>query len=114
MASVKGAKAQSKNGMANKDSAIGGHSGDYKPETGIQLPKAQAELKADKNLAADPCESYVKELVASVQERILCFLKGQLAVGGFNPSGTLQQQQPLKINGSGTLQTTKEHWQWEN
>jgi len=49
-----------------------------------------------------------------VQERILCFLKGPLAVGDLNPSGTLQQQQPLKIDGSGTLQTTKEHWRWEN
>ena len=58
MASVKGAKAQSKDsmanqdsaieaksksGMANEDSAIGEHSGDSKPETGIQLPKTWAK-----------------------------------------------------------------------
>ena len=71
-------------------------------------------LKADKHSPCDPCEMYVDTLVKTVQERLLIRLKGKPAVGGINLTGTLQQQEPLTIDGSGTLQTTKEHWRWEN
>ena len=83
-------------------------------ELRTNIPKAWAELKADKNSASEPCEVYVNELVQSVQERLRILLTGTSAIGGIDLKGTLQQQEPLRIDGTGTLQTTKEHWRWEN
>ena len=40
--------------------------------------------------------------------------KSSSAVGGINLQGTLDQQEPLQIDSKGQLQTTKEHWRWEN
>ena len=76
--------------------------------------KAWASLKADKNDPCDPCETYAGLLVPSVEERLVKLLRGEPAVGGINLTGTLQQQEPLTIDATGTLQTTKEHWRWEN
>ena len=76
--------------------------------------KAWAALKADKNDPCDPCETYVGLLAPSVEERLVKLLQGEPAVGGINLTGTLQQQKPLTIDATGTLQTTKEHWRWEN
>ena len=68
----------------------------------------------DKNYASEAFEDYVNVLVQSVQERLLILLAGTPAIGGIDLKGTLQQQEPLKMNGTATLQTTTEHWHWEN
>jgi hypothetical protein len=86
-----------------RDSAVG-------EET---LPKAWAALKADKNIP-QLCETYVLLLVQSVEERLVQFLEGTPEAGGISLVVPLQQQAPLKIDGGGELQTTKEHWRWEN
>ena len=85
------------------DSAVGGET----------LPKAWAALKADKN-TPQPCETYFQLLVQSVEERLVQILRGTPEAGGIGLVGLLQQQVPLKIDGGGELQTTKEHWRWEN
>ena len=86
------------------DSAVGEESG----------PKAWAALKAGKNDLCESCEAYIRLLAPSVEERLVKLLRGVPAVGGINLTGTLQQQAPLTIDATGTLQTTKEHWRWEN
>ena len=80
------------------------------------VPKSWAELAADRSGHIQPCEQYVVELVESVRQRLLAFLKGkEPAVGGINLVGTLEQQEPLHIDSAaGPLHTTKEHWRWEN
>ena len=77
-----------------------------------RVPKGWAELVRDKNSQCDTCETYIKDLMASVRERLPTLLKN--VAGGINLQGTLEQQEPLQIDSKGQLQTTKEHWRWEN
>ena len=74
-----------------------------------------AELKENKNeTKCLPCETYFAMLVMSVDERTITLLQGAPAVGGINLEGTLHQQPPLTMETTGFMQTTKEHWRWEN
>ena len=79
----------------------------------VTVPKAWAALKADKN-TPQLCETYFQLLVQSVEEHLAQLLRGTPEAGGISLVGPLQQQAPLKIDGGGELQTTKEHWRWEN
>ena len=90
-------------GDIQKDPAIGG----------IILPKAWAEIKADKN-APEPCETYLDMLVQSVEERLVHALSGKQEAGGIKLVGALQDQQPTKIDNRGQISTTIEHWRWSN
>ena len=102
-------------GMASQEDAGNGEGSGTDSAIGEVLGlKAWAELKADTKSPCDPCEIYVELLVASVEERLVILLQGGPAVGGINLKGTLQQQEPLTIDATGQLQTTKEHWRWEN
>ena len=76
--------------------------------------KSWTALKSDKNGPCDTCETYFGMLVMSVEERLVKLLQGEPAVGGVSLKGCLYQQAPLTIDGGGQLQTTKEHWRWEN
>ena len=76
--------------------------------------KAWAALKADTKSPCDSCEVYAEQLLSFLEERLLILLQGEPAVGGMNLRGTLQQQEPLTIDSIGQLQTTEEHWRWEN
>ena len=49
-----------------------------------------------------------------MQARLITLLQCDPAAGGISLTGTLQTLQPLKIDDIGALQTTKEHWRWEN
>jgi hypothetical protein len=73
-----------------------------------------SSLKSDKNEPCETCETYLAMLVMSVDKRLAKLLKGLSAVGGVTLQGSLHQQSPLTIDGGGELQTTKEHWRWEN
>ena len=90
--------------VASEDSAVG-------DEQGL---KSWTALKSDKNEPCDTCETYLGMLVMSVEERLVKLLQGEPAVGGVSLKGCLYQQAPLTIDGGGQLQTTKEHWRWEN
>ena len=61
-----------------------------------------------------PCESYVSEMAPSVQARLITLLQRGPAAGCISLTGALQKLQALKIDDTGTLQATKEHWRWEN
>ena len=80
----------------------------------VPLPNAWADFKADNRFPSDSCETYFRLLVQSVDRRLVAKLQGAPEAGGINLRGTLQQQAPLTIDGGGQLQTTKEHWRWEN
>ena len=91
-------------GLASGDSAVG-------EELGL---KAWTELKADRNEPCETCETYLGMLVMSVEERLVKLLQGKPAVGGVDLRGSLHQQAPLTMESGGSLQTTKEHWRWDN
>ena len=59
-------------------------------------------------------EKYIEDVVASVRDRLPMLLRCSSEVGGISLDGTLAQQEPLQIGSEGRLQTTKEHWRWEN
>ena len=99
---------------ATEDSAVGevSHSAVGDKERGL---KSWAELlKGDSNETAETCEDYLSKLVVSVEERLLKLLQGSPAVGGVALVGSLHQQAPLTMDDGGSLQTTKEHWRWDN
>jgi hypothetical protein len=76
--------------------------------------RSWAELKADRNVPCYTCEEYLAMLVRSVDDRLVQLLRREPAVGGVSLQGALYQQAPLTIDGDGRLQTTKEHWRWDN
>ena len=91
-------------GPPSLDSAVG-------EELGL---KAWTELKTDRGELRETCETYLGKLVKSVEERLVKFLQGEPAVGGVDLKGRLLEQGPLTMESDGFLQTTKEHWRWEN
>ena len=91
-------------GPPSLDSAVG-------EELGL---KAWTELKTDRGEPPETCETYLGKLVISVEEGLVKFLQGEPAVGGVDLKGRLLEQGPLTMESDGFLQTTKEHWRWEN
>ena len=76
--------------------------------------RSWSSLVSDRNGPCDTCETYFAMLVMSAEERLAKVLKALPATCGVTLQGSLQQQAPLTIDGGGKLQTTKEHWRWEN
>ena len=91
-------------GPASPDSAVG-------EELGL---KSWTALKADRNEPGQTCETYLEMLVKSVEMRLIKILQRMPAVGGIDLKGSLQEQAPLTMESGGALQTTKEHWRWDN
>ena len=94
---------------------------DSDDDEGGQMSKSEHNRRAAVGAMGDrwcqPCEQYIAEVVRSVRMRLCAFLKRQPAVGGIPlfKGTSLEQQEPSKIDDiKGGLQTTKEHWRWEN
>ena len=99
------AVAEVNDAAGSKDSAVGEE---------VTLPRSWVALKADRNEPCETCEQYFGKLVPSVEDRLVKLLQGKPAVGGVDLKGSLQQQAPLTMESGGSLQTTKEHWRWDN
>ena len=54
------------------------------------------------------------KIVKEVHSKLPVALKRLSAIGGFTFKGTLQEQEPLQVDGKGQLQTVREHWRWSN
>ena len=79
--------------------------------------KSWAAMVSEPNVESGTCEVYAMNMVSSVKTRISEFLKQAPAAGGISLLGTLEQQQPLEIDGKsnvGSLSTYKENWRWPN
>ena len=62
----------------------------------------------------EPCEEHLKKIVEAVHVLLPAYLGEKAAVGGLKFEGTLEEQEPLKIDDKGVLSTIKEHWRWDN
>ena len=78
------------------------------------LPKSVGRINSRQKSPCDPCETYFGVLAPSVESRLVAKLRGAPEAGGIDMQGALQQQAPLTMDVVGQLQTTKEHWRWDN
>ena len=73
-----------------------------------------AEIGAAIKQGTYPAEEYFEKVVREVHSKLPVALKSLSAIGGFTFKGTLQEQEPLQVDGKGQLQTVREHWRWSN